>query len=66
MQCKIRITQEIPNLFPQYCPKVGKVYDAEYIEPTHSYPPRGDAVCVVNILGKRILLRKGEFEIVKG
>lgn len=66
MQCKIRITKEIADLFPQYRPKVGQVYNAEYIEPTNSYPPRGDAICVVKILGKRIILRKGEFEIVKG
>lgn len=63
-KCKIRITKEIPGLFPQYTPKAGKVYDAEYIEsaPYHKAPP----VCVVGIAGKRIVIRKDEFEIVGG
>lgn len=63
MNCKIRITKEIDGLYPQYQPKVGKVYHAEYIEPTYTYQ-KGSAICVVNILDKRIILRKGEFEIV--
>ena len=62
MNCKIRITQEIEGLYPEYQPKVGKVYYAEYIEPTSQR--QGSAICVVNILGKRIILRKGEYEIV--
>jgi hypothetical protein len=62
MNCKIRITKEIEGLYPQYQPKVGKVYPAEYIEPFSK--SQGSAICVVNILDKRIILRKGEFEIV--
>ena len=63
MRCKIRITKDIAGLYPQYQPKVGKVYDAEYIESTRTYqkcPP----ICVVVIAGKRIIIRKGEYEFV--
>ena len=63
MKCKIRITKEIEGLYPEYRPKVGKVYDAEYIDSSKNYkkfPP----VCIVNIADKRIIIRKKEFEIV--
>lgn len=63
MQCKIRITKDIAGLYPQYKPKVGKIYDAEFIESTcvtRKAPP----VCIVDIAGKRIIVRKDEFEIV--
>lgn len=63
MKCKIRITKEIAGLFPECRPKVGKVYDAEYIDSSKAYkkfPP----VCILNIAGKRIIVRKDEFEIV--
>ena len=63
MKCKIKIIKEITGLFPQYQPKVGKVYDAEYIDSSKKYkkyPP----VCIICISGKRIIIRKDEFEIV--
>ena len=63
MKCKIRIIKEIIGLFPQYQPKVGKIYDAEYVDSSReyrTYPP----VCIVDISGKRIVIRKDEFEIV--
>ena len=62
---KIRITKDIENLYQQYKPKVGKIYDAEYIESSISYQ-RGRDVCVINIADKRILVREDEFEIVEG
>ena len=64
MKCKIRIIKDIEGIFPEYQPKVGKVYDAEYIDSSkeyRSYPP----VCIINIAGKRIIIRKNEFEIVE-
>lgn len=63
MKCKVRIIKEIEGVFPEYRPKVGKVYEAEYIDSSKNYkkfPP----VCIVNIAGKRIIVRKKEFEIV--
>ena len=65
MKCKIKIIKEIEDLFPQYCPKVGEIYEAEYRESTwkqRKIPP----ICVINIAGKRIIIRKNEFEIVEG
>lgn len=64
MKCKIRIIEEIAGLYPQYQPKVGKVYNAEYIEPTYTYQ-RGQPICVIVIAGKRIIIRKGEYEFVR-
>ena len=64
MKCKIRIIKEITGLYPQYQPKVGKIYDAEYIEPT--YKKRNcHAICVIDIAGKRIVIRNGEYEFVR-
>ena len=63
MKCKIRIIKEPHGLYPQYRPKVGKVYDAEYIDSSKAYkkfPP----VCILNIAGKRIIVRQDEFEVV--
>lgn len=63
MNCKIRIIKEITELFPECRPKMGKTYYAEYIESNcsyHKFPP----ICIVNIAGKRIIVRKEEFEIV--
>ena len=64
MKCKIRIIKDIEGIVPEYQPKVGTVYDAEYIDSSkeyRSYPP----VCIINIAGKRIIIRKNEFEIVE-
>ena len=65
MRCKIRIIKEVEGVYREYRPKVGKVYDAEYIDSSKAYkkfPP----VCILNIAGKRIIIRKSEFEIVEG
>ena len=61
--CKVRIVKELTGIWPQYQPKVGKVYRAEYVESvgrSRKVPP----VCVVTIQGKRITIRRNEFEIV--
>lgn len=63
MKCKVRIIKEIVGVYPEYSPKAGKVYDAEYIDSStdsRKIPP----VCILNIAGKRIIIRKNEFEIV--
>lgn len=63
MKCRIRIIKEICDIFPAFRPKLGNLYDAEYIDSSKAYksfPP----VCIVNIAGKRIIIRKGEYEIV--
>lgn len=67
MWCKIRVIREI-DVFPKYRPKVGKVYDAEYSPRRgkvykQQYSGKGE-FCIIDILDKRIVLRKGEFELV--
>ena len=62
-KCKIRIIKEIDGLFPECRPKVGKIYNAEYKEPYESYQ-RFHPLCIINIAGKRIIIRQDEFEIV--
>lgn len=64
-KCKIRITQDIPDLFPECQPKVGEIYDAEYIASYHSYQ-RFKPICIIDVAGKRIIVREGEFEILEG
>lgn len=72
MQCKIKVIEDVTAIFPEYKPTVGKIYDAEYT-PRHKqkYGDKSGGAgnaefCVVGILGKRIVLRSGEFEIVGG
>ena len=60
MKCKIRITKEIPGIFQRYQSQLGKIYDAEYIKSFRTYRP----ICVINMLGKRIIVRRDEFELV--
>ena len=64
MKCKVRIIKDIEGLFQECKPKMGKVYDAEYIDSSKEYkkfPP----VCIINLAGKRIIIRKNEFELVR-
>lgn len=63
MKCKIKILKEITELLPQYQPKVGKIYEARYAESSNKNRPL-PAICVIDILGKQIMVRKGEYEIV--
>lgn len=61
-------TKALEGVFPEYQPEIGKVYEAEYV-PSKKYgksKPTNAAFCVVTIRDKRIILRKGEFEIVGG
>lgn len=61
---KIKVLCPLPGVFTKYQPQVGKIYDAEY----HPAKKRGNsssvAVCLIDILDKRIALRKDEYEIV--
>jgi hypothetical protein len=67
--CKVKVIGEVLDIYPEYRPKLGEIYDAEYSpgrwKPYKNYPGKAE-FAVVNILDKRIVLRKGEFEIVGG
>jgi hypothetical protein len=65
MKCKVRIIKDISGLFPEYCPKKGKVYDAEYKAPYNSYQ-HFNPLCIINVAGKRIVIRHDEFELIGG
>lgn len=66
MQCKIRTTKGLDGVWPEYQPEVGKVYDADYAPAKHNKEGcRNSEFCVVDIKDKRIVLRRGEFEIVE-
>lgn len=64
MKCKIRIVKELAGVYPELQPKVGEIYDARYSEAAYNKYRPTPAICVVEILGKQIMVRKDEFEIV--
>ena len=63
-KCKVRIIKELEGVYPMYQPKVGKTYEAEYRKAykSHQWYP---AICIIEIAGKRIVVRESEFEIVR-
>lgn len=63
VQCKVRITKDIEGILPQYRPRVGRIYQAEYIDSSKDYR-KFNPVCIIPISGKRIIVRHDEFEIV--
>lgn len=66
MQCKVRIEKGLEGVWPEYQPDIGKIYDADYT-PAKRNEKRSmnREFCVVDIKDKRIVLRRGEFEIVE-
>ena len=64
-QCKIRIVKELSGVYPKLQPKVGGIYDARYVGTTVKSKPQ-PAICVIEMLGKKIVIRNGEYEIVEG
>lgn len=65
----IKVTKFVEDIFPEYRPTVGAIYDAEY---TPRATMRGHwkgysgnrEFCIINVRDKRIILRSGEFEII--
>ena len=63
---KIRVVKEVTDIFPEYRPEVGKVYEARYKPRTREkWLSSVPEFCVIDILDKQIVLRSGEFEIVE-
>ena len=60
IKCKIKVICHLPGVFPEYQPEIGKVYDAEYATTEKKLE-----FCVINVSDKRIVVRKGEFEVVE-
>lgn len=65
MKCKIRVIKELLELFPECRPEKGKVYDADYVRPMTSGTAKANDVAIIDLADKKILLRKGEFEVVE-
>lgn len=66
MRSKIKVIKEVTDIFPEYKPKVGKVYNADFYPANHKkIGNRNNESCVIEIKDKRILLKKGEFEVVE-
>lgn len=67
---RIRVTKEPEGVFPAYMPAVGDIYEAEFVPAIgvteRRKRPTNAAFCIVDIRDKRIILRKGEYEIVGG
>ena len=70
MKCEIKIIKEVTSIFPKYQPNVGQIYKA-ILSPGYNASGRksrwgGKAeFCVIDVLDKKIALRKGEYEIVR-
>jgi hypothetical protein len=63
MKCKIKVLKELEGVWARYQPEVGKVYDADF---AHNRGVKAREVAVIDINGKKILLRWHEFEVVEG
>lgn len=65
----IKVTKFVEDIFPEYRPTVGAIYEADY---TPRATMRGHwkgysgnrEFCIINVRDKRIILRSGEFEII--
>jgi hypothetical protein len=67
MKCKIMVIKEIFELWKECRPEAGKVYDARYYPAIHNKcGNRNNESCVINVAGKHIILREGEFAFVDG
>jgi hypothetical protein len=67
IKCKVRILCALPEVYPKYQPKVGEVYEAYYKKTQFRSGGKAyNPVCVIEVLDKKICLRKGEYEILEG
>lgn len=70
MKCQIKVIKELLEIFPEYQPKVGQIYDAELSPQAgkrfdNTWGSGKMEFCVITVLDKKIVLRKGEYEIVR-
>lgn len=69
MKCQIKVVKEVVDIFVKYQPKVGQIYDAEF-SPSNARCGRDNyggkrEFCIIDIFDKKIILRPGEYEIVR-
>jgi hypothetical protein len=66
IKIKVRILSHLSGVYSKYQPTVGEIYDAEYKKATQRKGGRYYApVCFIEVLDKKICLRRGEYEIVE-
>ena len=63
MKRNVMVIKEI-DVFPEYCPKVGYIYEAEYSPACKTNSLSKGEFCIIDILDKRIILRSGEFIVL--
>ncbi len=63
---KIKVIKNLEGVFKKYQPEVGGIYEGEVVKsPGNRIGWRNSEFCVINILDKKIVLRKGEYEIME-
>jgi hypothetical protein len=65
-KCQVKIIKQVVDIYPWLQPKVGQIYDAD-LSPRRKKTKLGEGkaeFCIIDVLGKKIALRKGEYEIV--
>lgn len=65
-KCQVKVIKQVVDIFPWLQPKVGQIYDA-VLSPAKKKKSGVDGkaeFCIINVLDKKIALRKGEYEIV--
>lgn len=67
MIVKVKVLCPLPGVFAECQPEVGKVYEADYSPPKvdKRYCHQYAAVCVIDVNGKKICLKRDEYEIVE-
>lgn len=65
MECRVKILKPLDGVFAKYQPEVGQIYDANY-KPACRKKGTGTyaAVCVIDVLDKKIALKRDEYEIL--
>ena len=55
--CKILIPRPLPEVWAEFQPEIGKIYDAEYVEPSREK----HGFCLIEVKGKKVIVRHGEY-----
>lgn len=62
---RIRFTEPIPGVYSHMQPVIGEIYDAALYPGSRVYGHLRTEVCIINVKGKPIAVRKGEYERVE-
>lgn len=65
MTVKVRVLCYLPGVFASCQPEVGKIYEASYEKRQVWKGKHYSPVCVIDVRGKKICLKRDEYEIVE-